>query len=150
MATLTLAAAVLAGCAVGQDSGTAYTKLRLTANCDSPDIALGQNVDDIAQVTNTGGHRWAATYASVDGGGMRVNAVAMDDRQGVDLGGTFNLGPLPAGGVGDIHVNLTGTKGQTAPRVTVQVFGASRSVGPDGTLDFPDSTWEIHCDHAIQ
>lgn len=139
--------------AIGTSGGQTYTMVSLSTNCDRPNVAFGEPVDDIVQVTNTSGHGWAATYAFVDRqGDFRLDNISMSNAPFTDLGGNlYNLGLLSAGEVGDIHIHMTASKSQTTPRVTVQVWGSSKSVTSSGsTPAIPERAETVTCNHTIQ
>lgn len=146
---------LIGGCAGGgASSGTTYTAVSLSANCDSSSsVAFGQGVDDIVQIQNTSGHAWAGTYAFIDRqGDFRLDNASMSGAPATDLGGdSYNLGPLANGATGDLHVHMTASKAQSLPSVTIQVWGSSKSItDSSATLSIPDRAETVHCAHTIQ
>lgn len=59
--------------------------------------------------------------------------------------GQWNVGPLQAHGIGDLHIHLTAKK-PGAPKVHFVVWGNSKA---NPTPSIPDSAREVTCECAI-
>lgn len=130
----------VAGC--GED--TNYTKLSIASSraCGNAHLSIGDQAEPIISVTNTSGHDWKSTWVWIHGTGNNlklepghgfgetsVPSIAMDNRPADETfasASLYNMGPLPAGEVGDIHIYLTAeTAG--SPEVAFEVWGNSEA-----------------------
>ena len=155
-----LLGALIAGCGEG---GTNYTKLSVASagpRCDRSELSVGEWVEPIISMTNTSGHAWKSTWVWINGtsdnlklegrsaGEISVPAISMND-QPVDEtfapASQYNLGPLPAGEVGDIHMRLTAEKAGN-PKVLFAVWGNSEA---KPTPSIPSDPGGFACSYTI-
>jgi hypothetical protein len=157
-----------AGTNSGGKSGTNYTKLSIAGStaggsqrCGSSELSVGQQAEPIISVTNTSGHAWKSTWVWISGTGdnlklepghgfgeTSVPSIAMDNRPADETyasASQYNLGPLPAGEVGDIHIYLTAENGGS-PKLLFAVWGNSEA---KPTPSIPDSPGGFTCRYTI-
>jgi hypothetical protein len=126
-------------------------------------VALGQTIDDSWQITNTSGHRWAATYAAViDEGGFRIDSASMDHAPSAYLGttentplpgGEYKLGPLGTGNLntGDLRIRMTADERiPMGDLVSILVWGASTRRGRASYLNIPTRAPNLGCEHVVR
>ena len=154
----------LAGCG-GAGGGTNYTKLSIASSsaCGNAHLSVGDQAEPIISVTNKSGHDWKSTWVWIHGtghnlklepghgfGDTSVPSIAMDNRPADETyasASLYNMGPLPAGEVGDIHIYLT-AETASSPEVAFEVWGNSEANPTPSIPSGTDSKSET-CSYAI-
>jgi hypothetical protein len=159
VALATCCLSTLAGCA-GVGSGTNYTKMSFAHMrqdpCGRSLLSPGEWIEPVITVTNTSGHDWKSTWLKISGTGDNLKleshllgpALSMNN-QPVDksfaLASNYNLGPLPAGETGYIHIRLTVEK-EGNPHVWFGVWGNSDA---NGSPELPENLNGLGCHYNI-
>ncbi len=160
---LAVSACFLALLVAGCGEGTNYTKLSVASTgprCDRTELTVGEWVEPIISVTNTSGHAWNSTWVWINGSGenlklegrragdLSVPGISMNDQPADETfapASLYDLGPLPAGEVGDIHIRLTAEKAGN-PEVLFAVWGNSEA---KTAPSIPNSPGGFTCRYTI-
>jgi hypothetical protein len=129
--------------------------------CGSAQLYVGEQIEPIISVHNTSGYDWKSTWVFIEGsgsylklepghgfGGSLVPSIAMDNHP-ADMAfasaSFYNMGPLPAGEVGDIHIYMTAEEAGE-PEVLFAVWGNTES---HPTPSVPSKPNGIACKYLI-